>query len=106
MRKPLFQNLKLQNTFYLLAISKAEFFLQFGFSQEKWETLADALRQHASQNEIVKTERSDFGIKYVIEGILPSPDGRNPVVRSIWFIKNDTKEPYFVTAYPLKGKTK
>jgi hypothetical protein len=61
-------------TDYLLSFShrdgctKAKFFLRFGFSQEKWKTLAEALRQHAGQNEIVKTERSDFGIKYVIEG--------------------------------------
>ncbi len=99
-------------TDYLLSLShrdgcnKARFFLRFGFSQAEWEVLSDALKQHVAQHEVARTERSYFGIRYVIEGVLVSPDGRNPAIRSVWFIDKNTNIPSFVTAYPLKGKAK
>jgi hypothetical protein len=40
-------------------------------------------------------------MKYVIEGMMESPDGRNPHVRSIWIVEYDTDYPRLVTAYPL-----
>jgi hypothetical protein len=40
--------------------SKAAFFMQFGFTPERWEDLADALRQHALDNEITIEERTIF----------------------------------------------
>ena len=103
---------KAKITDYLLSLNhrdgcnKANFFMRFGFSLEQWEFLAQALKYHATYNEITGTEVSYFGIKYVIEGVLLSPDGRNPEIRSVWFVKNETGEFSFVTAYPLKGKAK
>ncbi len=103
---------KAKITDYLLSLhhrdgcGKAKFLIQFGFLTEQWEILAAALKHHASHNEIAKTEISYFGMRYVIEGRLLSPDGRNPAIRSVWFIENGNAIPYFVTAYPLKGKAK
>jgi hypothetical protein len=82
---------------------KANFFRRFGFTSEAWETLAQALRQHAAQHEIAKIELSPFGKRYVIEGALQTPSGRVPQVRVVWFIDNRETVPRFVTAYPLKG---
>ena len=39
--------------------------------------------------------------KYIVDGVLQSPDNRNPKVRTVWFIKKDNL-PKFVTAYPIK----
>jgi hypothetical protein len=81
---------------------KAAFFERYGFSAEAWTVLRDALIRHASQHEIVRREASSFGFRYVVEGTLESPDGRNPRVRSVWFIETNGRHPRFVTAYPLR----
>jgi len=39
----------------------------------------------------------------VIEGVLVTPDGRDPLVRSVWFIEAGVDEPQFVTVYPRRG---
>jgi hypothetical protein len=82
---------------------KVAFFLRFGFRPEAWEELASALLNHARAYDVVKDEASPFGVRYVIEGALPAPDGRAPLVRSVWFIDTGDDVPRFVTAYPLKG---
>ncbi len=84
--------------------SKAKFFTQFGFSVAAWEELAQALRQHAADHEIAKAEPSPFGTRYVIEGQITTPEGRTPLIRSVWFIATGEKIPQFATAYPLKRR--
>src|SRR5215469_4038806 len=89
---------------YLLSSShaygrhKAAFFTHFGFSAEAWGTLAQALFEHAFQNEVVRIEDSPFGKRDIIDGELSSPDRRNPRVRAIWFIETGGDVPYLVTA--------
>src|SRR5207244_3523788 len=80
---------------------KAAFFLRFGFNRDSWQTLGEALRQHAALHDVVKTETTAFGVRYVIEGELSTPSQRQPYVRVVWFIRDDQEAPYFVTAYPL-----
>ena len=53
--------------------------------------------------DVVKEESSPFGVRYVIEGAMAAPDGREPGVRTVWFIDRGKDIPRFVTAYPLKG---
>jgi len=97
-------------TAYLLSEShpsgrhKAKFFSGFGFSPANWQQLSQALLQHAEEHAIASVEPSSFGIRYVVEGRLRSPDLRNPFVRSVWFIEKNSTMPYFVTAYPVEGK--
>lgn len=96
-------------TEYLLSLthrdgrSKAAFFMRFGFSIGDWEELAEALRHHAAEHEIIAVDDTPFGTSYVVEGLLPAPDGRAPQVRVIWFIETGERIPHLVTAYPLKG---
>jgi len=66
--------------------SKAAFFTEFGFSADQWEVLDRALRQHAMDNEIALEQRTVFGTRYVIDGLLQAPDGRLLNVRAAWFI--------------------
>jgi hypothetical protein len=80
---------------------KAMFFIRFGFTQDDWVILADALLQHAREHDVAKDESSPFGMRYVIEGPLRSPDGRSPLVRTVWFIETGEDVPRFITAYPL-----
>lgn len=81
---------------------KAAFFTRFGFSPGAWEALAQALLEHASKNEVVRIEDSQFGKRYIVDGELLAPDKRKPRVRAIWFIETGEDAPYLVTAYPLE----
>lgn len=82
--------------------SKAAFFMQFGFDPSRWEELANALKQHAINNDVIREERTIFGTRYVIEGLLTAPDGRRLNVRTAWFIDEGGEVPRFVTAHPLR----
>ena len=84
---------------------KARFFSGLGFRVSAWETLAQALQQHARDNLVLHTEETPFGTRYVIEGSLNAPNGRELQIRAIWFIDTGSVAPRFVTAYPLKRRT-
>lgn len=80
---------------------KAKFFLGFGFTLAQWRVLHDALLQHVVTQEYVKEIPLDDGVKYVVEGALQSPDGRNPLVRSVWMIDGGRSYPRLISAYAL-----
>lgn len=80
--------------------SKAQFFMAFGFTIEAWEELANALRQHAYTYEITSIRETPYGVHYVIEGAVETPDGRNPMIKSVWRLLDDGQTPSLVTAYP------
>jgi Domain of unknown function (DUF6883) len=84
---------------------KAEFFIAYGFTASAWEELATALRHHTKEHDVTLAEDTPFGIRYVIEGSLVAPDGRQLHVRTVWFIDEGGQVPRFVTAYPLKRRT-
>ena len=98
-------------TEYLLSFThrdgrhKAEFFVRFDFTAASWETLAAALLRHAADHEVAKIEESPFGRRYVVEGELQAPDGRAPLVRTVWFIEIEGSVPWLVTAYPIGRRT-
>jgi hypothetical protein len=83
---------------------KAVFFKAVGFSEENWSEMATALLRHAAEYDIAKIEDSPFGMRYVVEGIMATPDGRTPWVRTIWFIDTGADAPRFVSAYPLEDR--
>jgi hypothetical protein len=84
--------------------TKAILFNRFGFSLNNWQELANALLKHAQENQIIKTEISKFGTKYLIDGSLSTPQKKLLMIRSIWFIEAGKNTPVFVTAYPLKRR--
>lgn len=81
--------------------SKATFFLRHGFTVEDWQRLAEALLRHAWENEVVETEPTRYGTRYVLDGPLESPDGSILNVRTAWYTDRDVNVPRFVTAHPL-----
>ena len=84
---------------------KAEFFIAHGFTASASGELATALQQHAREHDVTLAEDTPFGIRYVIEGSLVAPNGRQLQVRTVWFIDEGGQVPRFVTAYPLKRRT-
>ncbi len=82
--------------------SKAKFFISQGFSLERWTDFAAALKQHAIVGKITKQEQTYFGSKIIVEGILQTPFGKNPLIRGVWFLEKRKVFYKLVTAYPIK----
>ena len=81
--------------------SKARFFRQFGFDRREWQVLERALIHHAVANLVMVEFRSEFGVKYTLDGPLQTPAGVRPNIRCIWIVESKTAAPRLVTAYPL-----
>ncbi len=79
--------------------SKARFFLNRGFTPERWEHFAQAIREHGKTQPVTEEEVTRHGQKYVVECQIVSPDGENPCILSVW-IKEGTKPMRLVTAHP------
>lgn len=94
----------LLNPEHRIGASKANFFIKFGFSVDKWEALAEALRVHGQTNEVKRMRETGFGPRYEVEGTLKTPDGREPIVRSVWQLDKGTVAPTLITAYPLEAR--
>ena len=94
-------------TDYLLSTShpdgrtKAEFFTRFGFQSEDWQALGEALRKHGASNQVTGIVESAYGTRYSVDGELETPDGRTPVVRTVWIIDAGDSTPRLITAYPI-----
>ena len=84
---------------------KATAFLRFGFSPERWEEFAEAARSHAASYEVAGVREVQNGLHYAVEGDLASPDGRNPYVRTVWMIDEESGAPRLITAY-LRRRTR
>ena len=85
--------------------AKAIFFMRFGFSASRTDILIRALLDHAQSYGLAGSVETAYGIHYIIEGALRTPDGRDPLIRAIWMIKSNETAPRFVTATPIgKGK--
>lgn len=94
-------------TGYLLAENpesgrgKPGFFVRFGFNAENWRELADALLAVAEGYDVVEVLETSFGMKYVIDGQIKTPDGRDPYVKTVWQIDWGSNRPRLISAYPL-----
>ena len=94
-------------TEYLLSQShpdgrtKAEFFMRFGFTIEKWQELAEALRAVGTANPVVAVVESPHGVRYTVDGPMQAPDGRTPWVRTVWIVEPGDPGPRLITAHPL-----
>ena len=90
---------------YLLSTSHADgrgraaFFVKFGFSAERWKVLAAALKEVGVSNSVTSTMESSHGTRYTVDGPLRVPDGRTPVVRTVWIVEAG-HPPRLITAYP------
>ena len=84
---------------------KAAFFRRFGFAVDDWRVLAEALRAHVMEHEVARTSDSPHGIRYTVEGELTTPQGRRPLVRTVWVVDHGTEVPRLVSAYPLARRS-
>lgn len=81
---------------------KAGYFSRFGFRADLWEIFADALRVHGVTQEVVEIEESSYGPRYIVEGFLQTPDGRNPRVITVWQFDLGSDHPRLITTHPRR----
>jgi hypothetical protein len=84
--------------------SKADFFGRFGFTSTKWEVFAEAMRIHAQKNETTKCVETGHGKRNSIDGTLEVPDGRRPMVRTVWIVETGKTAPRLITAHPVQKR--
>lgn len=94
----------LLNPAHRYGASKARFFMEFGFRVGERERLAEALREHGRTNKVVRISETGFGPRYVVEGVLNTPGGRRPRVRTVWQLDKGAVAPRLVSAYPLAAE--
>ncbi len=82
--------------------SKARYFRSFGFDDSCTNELAKALLAIAQNEQIVDSETSLYGTKYIIDGELETPKGVMIHIRTLWIIEKDQDIPRFITAYPTE----
>jgi hypothetical protein len=81
---------------------KAKFFIGGGFSPDEPEALAEALKRHFRENMPTEHKPDRFGgERLVIDAPMGVPDGRSPMVRSVWGIDKGQAVARLLTAHPL-----
>jgi hypothetical protein len=81
--------------------SKAKFFRSFGFNEKNISAFEQGLLNIAQTESVAESTETVFGIKYVIDGKLATPNGAIIQLRTVWIIEIDSVTPKLVTAYPL-----
>jgi hypothetical protein len=79
---------------------KAAFYAIGGFTLANPDELRSALLSHIATHEITKIIITDFGTRYVVEGLMSCPNGKQYPIRSVWFVDNGSELPKLVTVYP------
>jgi hypothetical protein len=67
---------------------------------EESEILARRLLEMAQQSDDYSVIETAFGVKYVVQGLLVSPNGTSTMVRAVWIVESGSETPRLVTAYP------
>jgi len=81
---------------------KAKFFIGGGFSPDDPKALAEALKRHFRGNQpTVREPDGCGGERLVIDAPMEVPDGRNPMVRSVWDIDRGETVARLITAHPI-----
>lgn len=84
--------------------SKARLLERFGIRADQPDVLRAALIAHAMANDIAAAARTTYGTRYEIDGPLPAPDGRSPVVRVVWYAYDGDDVPRLVTVVPRRTR--
>ena len=61
------------------------------------------MRRHAAAHEVTRVLETDYGPRYHVDGELETPDGRNPLVRTVWQVDLGGDYPRFITAHPQRS---
>ncbi len=80
--------------------SKAKLLRAVGFDETNIDILEQGLLLIALSQDVSQVVQSPHGVKYIIEGNLPTPLGGFVTLLTVWIIDTGQEIPRFVTAYP------
>ena len=78
---------------------KARYLGRFGFSSDNLDAARSALLKHGRSYDVARRALTGSGPRYAVEGVLETPDQRNPYVRTVWQMDNGEVAPRLITAY-------
>jgi hypothetical protein len=78
---------------------KARFFIAHGFASDAWVLLRASLRVQGRVNIVTRSVETEWGMRHTVECDCPTPDGRNPGIRTVWQMESGV--PRLLTAIPL-----
>ncbi len=81
--------------------SKALFFQNAGFEVSDASKLEAELLHLAQTGNTSSVVSTPHGVKYVVDGVIHSPQGEIIQIRSIWIVETGQSYPRLGTAYPL-----
>lgn len=79
---------------------KAAFFRKLGYSSANWEMFEQSLREQILSNDVTRIEESQYGQKFIVEGVLRGKGGEEVKIVTVWVILKGEDIPRFVTVYP------
>ena len=83
---------------------KAVFFGALGYKRDQWQRLQQDLVDLGRSGTAEKSQKTRFGQKYEVRGILVGPAGGRAHVVTAWIVLNDEKSPRFLTAFPGEAR--
>ena len=83
--------------------SKAKLLRACGFTEKNVDKLEQALLTIAYMEVVQDVIATPHGVKYVIDGVVKTPDHRHLHLRTVWIVDQGDTKPRFVTARPLKS---
>ena len=81
--------------------AKALLLRNLGYDYTNVKLLEQGLIAVAHEQPVVEVIESEYGVKYVIDGVLQTPSGSALQLRTVWIIDAGEERPRFVTAYPV-----
>jgi len=85
---------------YPVGKRKAKICRSYGYNEKNIDSLRDGLLSIANKEEVKDVINSGYGGKYIIDGNLKTPSGKELTVKTVWIIDAGREIPRFVTAYP------
>lgn len=83
--------------------AKARYFRKIGYTEKNVAQTREDLIKIVVTNAVSEEVSTLFGVKYIVDGDVVSPNGTRARPRTVWIIEIGEDLPRFVTAYP-KGK--
>lgn len=83
---------------------KAALFQRMGYNKNNWKQLVSDIKQYHLHLEAELVEKTKYGQKYKITGLIQGPNGKRIMLKSIWIILKGENRPRFITIYPEGGK--
>ena len=80
--------------------AKALFLKNLGYDNTNAELLANDLLKIAREQVVLDVRASEYGTKYIIDGMVQTPNGSTVAMRTVWIVETNDSQPRFVTAYP------